>query len=294
LKSTNNERKKQVASALIPRLENFDDGQPRIRDIDLAVALGYKVPAQIRRLIKDHREQLEEFGIITAAVINTGERGRPAEEHWLTERQALLLCTWAETDKADDVRKVLVEAFVQFRHGALVPVAETRETRVLTIQERDISAFIQPLLKPLESRLAVVEDTTQRIESKVDGNTVALSRVEDKLDVVVDHVNRHRKAISKHTRSIHIEHLDSCRNGICPCCHTIRIVERTYPTPELNFDHWFGKEQAGLTQTWPVCCGCNQLLRKSSFKSTRTGAFQEYQYSLDVHTHPLIAGWRNR
>jgi len=105
------------------------EGEPRMRDLDVAEALDFERPRKIRDLIARRKTELEEFGICpTMGLIHEGA-GRPGEEYWLNEKQALFICTKSEAKNALDITIQMIEVFSAWRHGQLAPrsVAEPDE-----------------------------------------------------------------------------------------------------------------------------------------------------------------------
>lgn len=96
-------------------------GEPRVLDLDLAKALGMAQPEDIRRTIKAHRTELEEFGFIADRPINAGQRGRPGTEFYLNEEQATYVTMHLRTPKAQAVKVQLVRVFTAWRRGQLQP-----------------------------------------------------------------------------------------------------------------------------------------------------------------------------
>jgi predicted DNA-binding protein len=98
-------------------LEAFGD-EPRVRDIKLGEALGFERPRKIRELIEANLEEIEGFGLTPrlGAPIRSG-KGRITEvdEYWLNEPQALLLCMFAKTKNAAEVRRQMIEVFMSYR-----------------------------------------------------------------------------------------------------------------------------------------------------------------------------------
>lgn len=113
------------------------DGEPRIRDLDLAKKLGYQDIHKIRTLIAKNRNDLG--FIATAAENHGGGRGRPGIEYWLTEEQALFVVAKSETPKATAILKLVIAAFVAVRRQI------ARDEQALkTIPRRLIEAFLLP------------------------------------------------------------------------------------------------------------------------------------------------------
>lgn len=95
------------------------DGEPRMRDLDIAAALEFERPRTIRQLIERNMEALCDFGICcTVQQIHPGA-GRPGTEYWLNEEQALFLCTRSEAKGAVALTKQMVMIFAAWRRGQL-------------------------------------------------------------------------------------------------------------------------------------------------------------------------------
>lgn len=97
------------------------DGEPRVLDVDLGKALGFERPRDVRDLISTHAEELSAYGIMRRTAAQTGRRGRPPLLFHLNEQQSLLVCMFARTDKAADVRRAVIETFAAWRNGTLRP-----------------------------------------------------------------------------------------------------------------------------------------------------------------------------
>ena len=101
------------------------DAEPRVHDLRLAEALGFERPRTIRQLIERNLAELETHGEVCCTAQQTSSKGgRPTQEYWLNEAQALLICMFSRTQNAAEVRRALVEVFMAWRHSQL-PEAET-------------------------------------------------------------------------------------------------------------------------------------------------------------------------
>lgn len=97
------------------------DGEPRMRDMDIAEALEFERPRDVRKIIDRNMDDLLSFGICaTMALIHPGA-GRPGTEYWLNEEQALFLCTRSEAKGAVALTKQMVMVFAAWRNGRLDP-----------------------------------------------------------------------------------------------------------------------------------------------------------------------------
>jgi len=127
-------------------------GEPRLRDLRLAEALGFTRRRKIRDLISAHYQELLAYGSLPriGAMVAAGSGvQRAVEEFWLNEPQCLLICMFAQTDNAAAVRKQAIELFVVWRHGEQVRSSSEDQTVVV--------------LRRLEARLDALEATGHRL-----------------------------------------------------------------------------------------------------------------------------------
>lgn len=99
------------------------EDEPRVLDIDLARWLGMERVTNIRATIKANVPELWQHGGLHFARANPGARGgRPSKAYYLNEGQSLVLCALSRTPKAAQVRKALIDVFLDYRAGKSVPV----------------------------------------------------------------------------------------------------------------------------------------------------------------------------
>ncbi len=94
---------------------DFEDGEPRVRDVDLAAFLGFAEPRAIRKLIARHSAMLGTRDTVSRVV----GKGNQVEEQWLTEHQATYIIAKCETPIANNILQRVVEVFVAARRGKL-------------------------------------------------------------------------------------------------------------------------------------------------------------------------------
>ena len=96
------------------------EGEPRIRDLDLAERLGFDQPRDIRKLIKRNEAKLLKFGVCATVAQTSGDLGgRPAVEFYLNKKQSIFVCMKSETDRAFDVQVEIVRVFDAYLNGDL-------------------------------------------------------------------------------------------------------------------------------------------------------------------------------
>lgn len=105
-------------------------GEPKIKDIELGRRLEMKAPERIRNKIEEHRDELKFFGNLhTDREFADSKRKRVVTVYYLSEEQALTICTLIKTDKAALVRQILVRTFVAYRRGKLLEAVSNSEIR---------------------------------------------------------------------------------------------------------------------------------------------------------------------
>ncbi|WP_299945290.1 phage antirepressor KilAC domain-containing protein [uncultured Ruegeria sp.] len=102
------------------KVEEFN-GEHRVRDLQLAEALGFAQRRDIRKLIDRHKAALSEFGEVSrhrgTKPPKGSSGGRPQEYYYLNEEQAVYICTKSDTPKATEVSIEVVKTFVAVTRG---------------------------------------------------------------------------------------------------------------------------------------------------------------------------------
>ena len=99
------------------------EGEPRIRDVDLAARLGFSIPVDIRKLIRRHEDDLGRLGVLaTVAKTSTDAGGRPGTEFFLNRRQAIFVTTKSATPEATDITIEIIHRFDAYERGEAVPL----------------------------------------------------------------------------------------------------------------------------------------------------------------------------
>lgn len=104
------------------RLEPMSiNGEPRIRDLDLAARLGFSDPHKIRNLIERHADALAALGISATVAETSPKGGRPGKAHYLNRKQAIFITAKSETSEATEITIEIIEKFDAYEHGAVKP-----------------------------------------------------------------------------------------------------------------------------------------------------------------------------
>lgn len=100
-----------------------------VPDLQLAEALGFEQPLNIRKLIKRHQEALEAMGVLSRLEKTSDKRGgRPTVEYHLTCPQAAFIIGKARTKRAVSLAILMAEVFAMFTEGRLVAVDNAAAT----------------------------------------------------------------------------------------------------------------------------------------------------------------------
>ena len=149
-----------MQTALSVRDLSVVGGEPRVLDIALGKTLGFQRPRAVRQIIDRHRSELRRYGSLSPQPVANKGKGRVGNGHLLNEGQALLVCMFAGTDNAADVREQLIRLFIAWRSGQLVQAPQpTRAKRLAApLAATDIRHpdFKDPLL-PVDGRRAMLE-----------------------------------------------------------------------------------------------------------------------------------------
>lgn len=153
------------------------NGEPRIRDLDLAVRLEFADPRMIRKLIKSNSEKLNKISVLYAAAQTSGEQGgRPATEYYLDQKQAIFICMKSETDNAFEVQAEIVRVFDAHLNGA---PAQPAFTIPQTLPEAlRLAADLAESNAQQQARLAVVEPKAEALDRIATGTEGSLNITE--------------------------------------------------------------------------------------------------------------------
>ncbi|NKX75002.1 hypothetical protein HGG73_12635 [Rhodobacteraceae bacterium R_SAG3] len=93
------------------------NGEPRMRDVDIAKALGFERPQSVRQLISRCADHLTAFGeMVCCKLQQTSQRGRPGGEYWLNEHQTFYLCTQTDKQSTIEATQQIINVFVEWQH----------------------------------------------------------------------------------------------------------------------------------------------------------------------------------
>ena len=135
------------------------EGEPRVADTVLGRRLGFDRPRAVRQVIQRNIGEVRRFGEVSPQVVAKplpgSKGGRPQTCYLLNEGQALLVCMFANTPLAADVREQLIRVFMAWRAGelqaALQPGSARRLTPAYAPADPDPPEFHDPIL-PLAAR----------------------------------------------------------------------------------------------------------------------------------------------
>jgi hypothetical protein len=256
-------------------LPEFQDGQPRVRDVDLAEWLGYKNPVDIRGLIRRNRKEIEAFGIIcTVQKIHDGA-GRPAEEFWLTEDQSIAVSQLSEGPRASQVRVALRKMYKAYRDGKLQPLDHQTAVFMQVAADRIIAPILAEQRAFHEQVLNRMDATDRRVAT-IHGQMLNIQ------GTVEDLASKQRKLPRSGDRALLVEVVRKYFSSRCPCCGEFLILDSAGRPNELfQVDHFNGKHNARLKDIWAVCSSCNSRLDKEpGFKADHMPEFRTFQNRL--------------
>jgi hypothetical protein len=101
--------------------DDFEDKEPRIRDLELAKRLGYANVYNIRKLIEGLHNAKKLSGCVVFSAAKKTSGGRPGSEYWLDEHSSLKVIAKSDMDPADLILDEMIDVFMAYRRGKLVP-----------------------------------------------------------------------------------------------------------------------------------------------------------------------------
>jgi phage antirepressor YoqD-like protein len=147
-------------------------GEPRMKDLDLAVRLGFERPRKIRDLIKANEDKLLKFGVCPAVGQTSGAQGgRPSTEFYLSQKQAIFIGMKSETENAFEVQAEIVRVFDAHVNGTLAQPS-LNPANVSRLQLIELAMQAEQERLALESTVAVIQpkaDALDRIATPSSG-----------------------------------------------------------------------------------------------------------------------------
>ena len=109
------------------------NGEPTVRDTELAEKLGYERPRAVRQLIKRMVDN-GSFGCATpCGAYEKIANGNQVEVFYLNQKQALKVISKSETKIADAIMDEVIDVFLAYRKGQLQPVLDYEGGKVAHI-----------------------------------------------------------------------------------------------------------------------------------------------------------------
>jgi hypothetical protein len=223
---------------LCSRIVNYD-GEPRIRDLDLAERLGTPKPLRIRELIKSNLDKLQAHGVLRLERKTSGvQGGRPTEEYWLNEEQVYRVCMWSEAPKADHVQYLMAKVFRAYQH------------KTDLVEKRGLKIIIRQELEPIHERLVKLEDGQEKIITEV----TAIRKEQD------DYHQSQRRDFTEEVRKAFAIVTRKEFGGLCCWCKNpaIVLVNEAYEfTEDAEIDHYYRRDQRRFEDGYVLCLGCH-------------------------------------
>ena len=139
--------------------------EPRVTHVRLSEVLDYAEDRYVRQLISRNSVELLTHGVLLQTDAKpTAQGGRPAKTYHLNEAQALLVCLFARTAKAVEIRRQVIEVFLAWRRGELVQASAAPDPTVtilrrleerLTAMEKAGRQLSELIIAPVESALSL-------------------------------------------------------------------------------------------------------------------------------------------
>lgn len=173
-------RRENTRNAIsIADLNTEIDSEPRVLDTVLGERLGLSRARDVRSTIVSSQAELATYGDLPrVAEPRSRLGGRPTSAYYLNEPQALLICMFSNTTRAAEVRKMLIDVFMEYRRGKAMPASQVKPVKVKAHERRTSTKLDNAFsLARSAGRLEKVADTFEpRVQSLsmivVDGRPV--------------------------------------------------------------------------------------------------------------------------
>lgn len=86
-----------------------------------------------------------------------------------------------------------------------------------------------------------------------------------------------RRPASKRTQQIHTAATLARRNGMCPCCQAVHVVNEWDQLPRAEVNHFFARDKNGVSAVWSVCASCSHRLMDTDYRAASRRRFEAYQ-----------------
>lgn len=142
-----------MTADIIPfKIERQDDGELRISDTELAMRLGYTDLRVFRRLIKKHKENLEQLGDVFSKRTVPSGGGKTTTAYLLAEHQALFMVSRSDMPVATQIMIGVSRAFVEMRRAhSQQPI--TKDLLRLNILSPEVRVWEKRFEKPFFDNL---------------------------------------------------------------------------------------------------------------------------------------------
>lgn len=131
-----------TAGAVVPRsaADALTFSEATVQDLQLAKALGFERPTNIRNLIRRHLPNLKAMGLVLqreASIVSGKGRIGTVTEYHLNKAQAAFIIAKAKTKRAESLAILMAEVFAMFTERQLVPVDDRAAKALQAAEERE-------------------------------------------------------------------------------------------------------------------------------------------------------------
>lgn len=251
------------AICLIPRMKLLKitdlrviESEPRVLDLRLAELLGFSRPRDIRKLIERNRDEIERHGTLRHHGATPAGGGPEATEYWLNKAQALLVCILSDAPRAEDARTELIELFLAWERGDLIP-RHSQSSATLD----DIGELFDRKLAPIHKRLESIEGNTRTVADRL-SNIVPRHDFGPtaKRQVCLTVLWEFGRKCPIDRQTIIVDEHGEPLNGVC------------------EFDHWHGRENQNVDNCFPCSTETHERLGSREFRDAHEHVFKGFHY----------------
>lgn len=227
-------------SALLQRIDH--NGEPHVTATSACEAMHYGSPRHFREFIK-RLNTTEQWGSLSyrATMITVGKGARISiEEPLLTEKQLVIVCMRSDQPNMAEVRSLIAEVFIAWRHGRLRAADAHTEVRLQEATDQAIDA--------MPSFFAWCQEIMDTGKAARDAKRAAEQAAQSVAEIAN---NQRRYPEARTVRDARWVNKNNYRDR-CPCCQRVVIG-----SAGGVWAHMKGKYRRTVRDGWFVCEKCN-------------------------------------
>ena len=211
------------------------------------------------------------------------EQGRQQPMYRMTRDGFALLAMGFTGREAMAWKERFIDAFNALEHHALEVTPDVQRTLVET------QATLARVMVSMQKSQINTETRVEQLGGEMKDVKYQVADLRAEVGDISYHLRSWvpRRELRDADKKTHRSVIAKRYRGLCPCCNESHIISAAGEAivGMLQYDHWFGRHRAGLTETWPVCRQCNSGILERD-RTSKNNAFLRYQELLREEIDP--------